>query len=83
MFVFQRYFFGFPLGLALGVPEGDIAELLDDDVYGDNALEYLGRLAHLVCESKYPNSTGHRNNQNIVQDLRQALEYLLNRSQPS
>lgn len=80
MFEFQRYFFGFPIGLALGVPEDDIAELLEEDVYGENALDYLGRLANLVCESKYPNSTGHRNNQNLIQDLRLTLETLLNRS---
>ncbi|XP_031635042.1 uncharacterized protein LOC116348264 [Contarinia nasturtii] len=79
--IFNRYFFGFPIGLALGVPEEDIKDILEDDIYGNQAIDYLGRLAHLICGTKHPNASSHRTNQNIVRDLREALEGLLNRSQ--
>lgn len=76
---FQLYLYGFPLGVALGIPERDGTKILNENEDRSDirsaAIE-LGALAEERCEQKYSNSGDYTFNGNTVRDFLQAFEHM-------
>lgn len=64
--LFQSYLYGFPIGLALGIPQEDIAWILEQNNSLDAVAGQLSKRANDLCRTKHPHF-GY--NENIVRDL--------------
>lgn len=64
---FQRYLYGFPIGLAIGVPEGEITRILETHNSMDEIASQLGKYANTSCKRQYPDYVG--NTEHIVREL--------------
>lgn len=64
---FQRYLYGFPIGLAVGVPESEITRILETQISMDEIARQLGILATTLCKRQFPDYSG--NTEHIVREI--------------
>lgn len=84
---FQLYLDNFPLGVALGIPEEKIKQILDKDKHeitdfnsrvaiSKRASEELGEFAEETCDKKYLSPGQYTKKANIVRDFLKAIDDL-------